>query len=385
MESVHRPWRWRLGVVVVGGWAVAACGGGGGGTANPVATGAAPAVAIQAVEIPVAPVLADALVNGSFETPRVAAGELRILPGDVPGWTFTGTAALSAVDSRFSVGVGASGEGTQMVALQNDSTIVQTVQIRPGDELRFRAVQRQNYSTGDQVLAVFVDGVQQGESITPVRGDGWRLHRVSLALAGMSAGQHVLEIRGMTSGTGEDRAALVDAVQLVPGSTQWSVGAVVNAGFEAPTLSAGSFAYRPEGITGWTMVGAAAVSSNDSQFTAQAPTAVDGTQVAVLQMNASLSQTLGLLPGDRLVFQTTPRLNFGLGVPQVVGVYVDGHKQMLLSDLASVSGRWVTVTAPLTSVLEAGRYSVEIRSEVAPPYNDAAVFIDQVSVQRPTY
>jgi hypothetical protein len=189
----------------------------------------------------------------------------------------------------------------------------------------------------------------------------------------------------MTSGTGEDRAALVDAVQLVPGSTQWSVGAVVNAGFEAPTLSAGSFAYRPEGITGWTMVGAAAVSSNDSQFTAQAPTAVDGTQVAVLQMNASLSQTLGLLPGDRLVFQTTPRLNFGLGVPQVVGVYVDGHKQMLLSDLASVSGRWVTVTAPLTSVLEAGRYSVEIRSEVAPPYNDAAVFIDQVSVQRPTY
>lgn len=386
LSVVNRVWRGAAAVVGVA--CLAACGGGGGTTASSsaatVPSSSTGAVAAEA-EIPAAPVLSDAVSNGSFESPVLAAGEHRTLPTDVAGWTFTGSAALSATDSRFSSGVGTSGAGSQMVALQNDSAISQVLRVRPGDELRFRAIQRQNHSTGDQILAVFVDGVQQGDTLTPTRNDGWRLHRVTLTMAGMAEGDHRVEIRGMTSGEGVDQAALIDAVQVVPAATALTSGKVVNEGFEVPSLAAGTYAYRPEGATGWLFSGAAAVSGNDSQFTVQAPTAVEGNQVAVLQMNATLKQTLGLLPGDKLVFQATPRLNYGLGLPQALGVYVGGHRQVLRTDLSTAAGKWTEVAVPLTSVLEAGRYEVEIRSEVAPPYNDTSVFIDQVSVQRLTF
>src|SRR4029077_2736649 len=88
---------------------------------------------------------------------------------------------------------------------------------------------------------------------------------------------------------GGDNTMFVDAIELN--------GALVpNGGFETPDLGSGGYAYGPSGAT-WTFQGYAGMSNNGSGFTSGNPNAPEGNQVAVVQMNGVISQSLTLSGG----------------------------------------------------------------------------------------
>lgn len=344
------------------------------------------------------------IVNGDFEAPVLPAGTYVYQPKNVNGWTFSASAVLTSTGSAFSLGAPLFGTSKQVVALQDYGKIQQTLEIAPGDEIWFRAMQRQNVRSNGS-MAVLVDGEPQmvdelsgRTSIAPSRF-GWNLYRVKLSPPG--AGSHQVTLRGVSGG---DVAILLDDVRLVRAAeiAQATEVAVANGSFETPGLVAGQYLYRPDG-SGWTWTGAAAISSNGSAFSKplgltsanRFVSAVDGAQVGVLQMNASVAAPMALQPGDELVFDLTPRqyyydflvdpATFNLLPDQVLTVRVNGHEMMVPAPEVSLQwlpGEWATVRVPLTEVVEAGTHVVEVATVLASPYPDKSYFIDNVRIRR---
>lgn len=151
------------------------------------------------------------LLNGSFELPVLAPTSFQYTPA-MPGWTLVGGAALSTAGTAFTLSAPAPADGNQVAVLQNDGQIRQVLSVQPGDVLRLRATQRQNWSTGTQTLGIYLNGVLQGSALTPAAG-AWSTFNVPLSVA--AAAQVTLEVRGLTASSSEDRAAFVDRVQLV--------------------------------------------------------------------------------------------------------------------------------------------------------------------------
>ncbi len=138
------------------------------------------------------------------------------------------------------------------------------------------------------------------------------LAALGLLLATASVAQaQTLTIQGMGSATspGSDVTAFVDKVEIVrvfDGAVM--TGALANAGFETPSLGAGSFAYRPSGAT-WTFVGNAGISNSGGGFSP--PAIPEGSQTALIQTSSSsVAQPLTLAAGTYQVrFLATQRTN----------------------------------------------------------------------------
>jgi glucose/arabinose dehydrogenase len=99
---------------------------------------------------------------------------------------------------------------------------------------------------------------------------------------------------------------------------------LLDAGFESPTLSPGSYQYAPTG-TPWSYAGSAGVAGNGSGFTSGNPNAPEGAQVGFLQGTGAFSQDLAGLPAGsyRISFQATQRANY-LPSQEDLAVLVDG-------------------------------------------------------------
>src|SRR5262249_50203973 len=123
-----------------------------------------------------------------------------------------------------------------------------------------------------------------------------------------------------------------ETVSLLPGSPAIDAGqpalvvevqgeplpALSDPGFEAPSLGAGSYAYNPTG-SAWTISASSGLASNGSGF--NNPTAPQGNQVAFLQSNGSISQSVDLAAGTYvLAFRAAQRG----GNQQTFQVLVDG-------------------------------------------------------------
>ncbi len=117
----------------------------------------------------------------------------------------------------------------------------------------------------------------------------------------LPAGTYNLTFQGLNA-NGGDNTAFVDLVTLN--------GALVsNGGFETPNVG-GGIASQPAGAT-WTFVtSSAGITGNNNGFTSGNPNAPEGLQVAYLQMNAAISQSISLTAGSyALSFQAAQRGN----------------------------------------------------------------------------
>jgi glucose/arabinose dehydrogenase len=149
---------------------------------------------------------------------------------------------------------------------------------------------------------------------------------------------------------GRDEAGELYVIRFTGGSvsrvtfaaTPLAGGGFSDPGFEIPNVGAGSFnafQYNPPsapagvpantGVAGagtpWGFAGSAGVAGNGSGFTVGNPNAPTGTQVAFVQNDGRVFQSLSLSAGSyTLSFQAAQRGNSNPGGPQTVRVFLDG-------------------------------------------------------------
>jgi RHS repeat-associated protein len=118
----------------------------------------------------------------------------------------------------------------------------------------------------------------------------------------LSNGTYNLIIQGVNP-NGGDNTVFVDAVTL-------NAVAVPNGGFETPAVGDGGIVSQPPGAS-WTFVTTSAgITGNNSAFTSGNPPAPEGAQVAYIQMNAAIWQTLNFPAGTyTLALQAAQRGN----------------------------------------------------------------------------
>src|SRR5262249_37938439 len=175
--------------------------------------------------------------------------------------------------------------------------------------ISFDPAQRGNFQASPQDFEGLVDGVVVG-TLTP---PGTSYQGGTTVAVTAAAGAPTTTSQGLAS-AGGDTTAFIDAVAVAQAS-----GPVVgDAGFEQPTT--GSYIYAPTG-TPWSFSGApgngSGVAANGSGFTAGNPDAPEGTQVAFLQGDGTISQQVaGWAAGSYTIrFGAAQRANFQAARP----------------------------------------------------------------------
>lgn len=159
-----------------------------------------------------------------------------------------------------------------------------------------------------------------------------------------------------------------------PPSTPPPSSSISDSSFETLRVGANtfsSFVYNPV-VSGWVYSGTSGITGNYSGFTAGNTAAPDGTQVAFVQMQGSISTQVSLSAGTYTVSaQVANRVNWN--APQVVVVSVDG------SDVGRFSGgsSYQLVTTSAFTVT-AGTHDIRFTGQSSA---DATLFLDTISVQ----
>jgi hypothetical protein len=169
----------------------------------------------------------------------------------------------------------------------------------------------------------------------------------------------------------ENRIAKLEGITPVPPPA--SVG-TLDSGFAEPALPDKTFKYAPTDAK-WQFVGGAGLSTNGSEFTNGNPPAFEGTQVAFIQNDGSIGQSVGFVAGDyRITFRAAQRDNFNSSVG-VFRVDVDG---VSVGTIQPVSKDY---EAYHTEVFTAGTgfHTITLKG-LAAPGGDNTVFLDIVSV-----
>jgi hypothetical protein len=238
-----------------------------------------------------------------FEMPVVGSGPdaYRYSPTGSP-WTFTSPqipgngAGVSGNGSGFTSGNPNAPQGGQVAFLQGvGSTITQTVNFLTAGTytLSFLAAQRQIDQANCQTFEVEIDGTVVGTftpsdtSYRPFTTDGFAV----------TAGLHTIRFVGLDL-AGQQDTAFIDAVSVQ------LLTSVVDGGFETPAVGSGPTAYQysPTGSP-WTFISpsvgsnGAGVAGNGSGFTDGNPDAPEGSQVAFLQRNGTISQAINFAAG----------------------------------------------------------------------------------------
>ena len=157
-------------------------------------------------------------------------------------------------------------------------------------------------------------------------------------------------------------------------SSPFSIGGTQtlgDAGFEAPSLGAGTFQYDPTG-TIWTFTGKSGISGNGSGFTARNPNAPEGAQVGILQTNGSFSQSIFLSAGKyQISFDAAQRLNNH----QNFNILVDGNVVGSFTPAGASYAGYSTSTFTVTS----GTHTIAFQG-VDTAGGDNTAFIDAVNL-----
>ena len=327
-------------------------------------------VFLDAVSISVAAPAAPVVGDAGFEAVAEGSGS-SAYTYDPTGsaWSFAGSSGLSGNNSNFTSGNPNAPQGSQVAFLQAQGSISQTITFAAAGsyQLTFDAAQRENFPS-DQSVQVLVDGTVVG-TITPA-GTTYGLYATSAF--SVSAGAHTVTLRG-TSSSGYD-TAFIDAVSIAVASPV-AATYVGDAGFEAVAEGSGSSAYTydPTG-SAWSFAGSSGLSGNNSNFTSGNPNAPQGSQVAFLQAQGSISQTITFAAAGsyQLTFDAAQRENFPSD--QSVQVLVDGTVVGTITPAGTTYGLYAT---PAFSV-SAGAHTITLRG-TSSSGNDTA-FIDAVTL-----
>jgi uncharacterized protein YabE (DUF348 family) len=308
---------------------------------------------------------ANAISDGSFEAPGLAAKTFQYAPNGSP-WQFSGSAGVSSSGSGFTKSSPTVPDGTQVAFLQGTGRMSQAVYLDAGTySLSFLAVQRAAGANKHyQELQVLVDGAQVG-LVTPANTQYGSYQTSSFTV---TAGMHTVRFIGVNP-LGGDNTAFVDQVALPAGNS------ISDSSFEVPGLAAKTFQYAPNDSP-WQFSGAAGVSSNGSALTAGNPNAPDGSQVAFLQGNGSLSESVYLNAGSySLSFQAAQRGGGAQAAYQEIQVLVGGLQVDLVTPASTQYGLYQTPSFTVT----AGMHSVQLIG-VNPLGGDNTAFVDQVAI-----
>jgi subtilisin family serine protease len=171
------------------------------------------------------------------------------------------------------------------------------------------------------------------------------------------------------------RAALNRLPKPAPGNV---APAIENAGFETPFVGSGGGAYQYGPVGGaWLFDGSAGISGNGSGFTSGNPNAPQGTQVAFLQGDGSISQFVNnFQAGTRytLTFQAAQRVIWQTSYQQIE-VFVGSQSLGKIKPSDTTYSRvTITFVAPVTG-------GATLRFDgLNPAGGDNTVFIDDVQI-----
>jgi uncharacterized protein YabE (DUF348 family) len=308
----------------------------------------------------------DVVNDSSFEVPGLAANTFQYAPNGSP-WQFTGAAGVSNNSSAFTSSTPNAPDGTQVALLQGNGSISQSLYLNAGTySLSFQAAQRGGRSQAHyQEIQVLVDGAQVG-LVTPASTQYGLCQTPNFTV---TAGTHTVRFVGLNP-LGGDNTAFVDQVAISP-----EANSINDDSFEAPGLAASTFQYAPNGSP-WQFFGAAGVSSNGSAFTTSNPNATDGSQVAFLQGNGRMSQSVYLNAGSySLSFQAAQRAAGANKHYQEIQVLVDGAQVGLVTPASAQYGLYQTSNFTVT----AGTHTVRFLG-LNPLGGDNTAFVDQVAV-----
>ena len=257
---------------------------------------------------------ANAISDGSFETPAMDGGTYQFAPTGSP-WQFSGGGGIATNASTYTSGNPTAPDGCQVAMLQGNGSMSQSVDLPAGSyNISFQAAQcATNAQAQGQQIEVLVDGAAVG-LITPV-GTGYGLYETSNF--SVATGTHTIEFLG-TNPQGGDNTALIDLVSLTAAEDE-----IIDGGFESPVLAANSYQAAPSG-TPWQFSGLAGMSANGSGVTSGNPNAPDGAQVGFIMNEGSISYSL-YLDADtyNLSFLAAQRAN-DQSQSQQIEVLVDG-------------------------------------------------------------
>jgi hypothetical protein len=306
------------------------------------------------------------LNDSGFESVIVPVGGFQYNPAG-SAWSFAGTTGISNNGSGFTSGNPVAPQGSQVALVQGTGSISQAVTFAAGSyAISFLAAQRGN-GGGPQTLNVLVDG-NVVTSFNNLSGTGYS----TLTTTGftVTAGSHVITIQG-TNLNGGDCTAFVDQVTV----SQVTTG-LNDPGFEAIPLGPGGYIYTPA-ASAWQFAGTAGVSGNNTAFTAGNPVAPQGSQVAFIQQNGTVSQSVSMAAGTyNLSFFAAQRGNVASN--QTFQVLVDGG---LVGTFNNFSGTGYSTLTTSTFTVTAGSHTITFQGTNLRG-GDNTVFVDLVSLNQ---
>ena len=268
-------------------------------------------------EVTISPVV-DTILDGGFEQPALTANTMDTDPGGLP-WQFAGTAGVASNGN--SAEPQAAPEGTQAGFVQNTGSMSQTVYLDAGSyQLSFLACQGTTDQTNYEEIEVLVDGTPYG-TIEPA---GTSYASCQSSVFSVTAGAHTIELLGVDP-QGSGGAAFIDEASIAPANI------ISDASFETPALNVATYQFWPTGSS-WEFSGGGGIASNQSAYTAGNANAPDGSQVAILEGNGSMSQSVALAAGSyNISFQAAQCSTNTAKQSQQVEVLVDGSEVGLIT------------------------------------------------------
>ena len=304
-----------------------------------------------------------------FENPSQGTGRLAYHYNPTgSAWTFNG-AGLAGNGSNFTFGNPNAPQGSQVAFIQMTSSMSQVVNLTAGTyQISFSAAQRANFGISNEEVQVLVDGNVVG-TITPA---GTSYATYTTASFNVAAGSHTITFAGVDP-SGKDYTAFIDQASI----NNLSPTAPTDPGFENPSLGTGQSAYQydPTG-SAWSFTGKAGLAGNGSAFTSGNSNAPQGSQVAFLEFNGSISQAVNFATTGSYVisFSAAQRANFGTS-QQEVQVLVDGT----VVDTFIPAGTSYATYSTASFNVTAGSHTITFAG-VDPSGKDYTAFLDQVSI-----
>ena len=150
--------------------------------------------------------------NSGFETPSLGYGNFQADPTSA-GWSFDGSAGISANGSGYTNGNPGAPESSQVAYIQGTGSISIPVTLQAGTRycVTFSAAQRGNYNNGGEDFKLQFDGSAVVGTFKPAET---RYDPGTSPLIIVDTPDHTLQFVGLDSGGG-DNTAFIDAVGLV--------------------------------------------------------------------------------------------------------------------------------------------------------------------------
>ncbi len=193
----------------------------------------------------------------------------------------------------------------------------------------------------------------------------------------VTAGTHTIAFVGQAPATG-DSTAFLDAVSIAVAAPV--APAVADSGFESAATGTGfyGFVVSPQG-TPWAYSGGAGVSTNGTGLTSGNPNAPQGSQVAFIQNQGSISQAISNTTDGSYTLSLKAAQRANYGTAQSFEVLVDGAVVGTFGNLSTTYQSLTTATFHLS----VGSHTIAFVGQ-APSSGDSTAFIDAVAIQAAT-